>query len=63
MKKQLPCGYLFLIPQTKTGLTLNVKYTVNSGEEQSHGFNLAGTWDAGYEYTININMGTSIITE
>ena len=62
-KQRLPCGYLFLIPQTKTGLTLNVNYTVNTGEEQSHDFNLSGIWNAGYEYTVNINMGTSIITE
>jgi len=60
-KQELPCGYLFLIPQSKEGLTLTVSYTVNGGEELSHVFNLTGSWAAGVEYIINISMGTSII--
>lgn len=60
-KQALPCGYLFLIPQSKEGLTLTVNYTVNSGTETSHDFSLTGTWKAGTEYIVNISMGTSII--
>ena len=59
-KQALPCGYLFLIPQSKVGLTLTVKYTVN-GDASEYAFNLSGTWEAGTEYIVNISMGTSII--
>lgn len=59
-KQALPCGYLFLIPQSKVGLTLTVKYTVN-GDASEYAFNLSGTWEAGKEYIVNISMGTSII--
>lgn len=60
-KVSLPCGYLFLIPQSKQGLTLTVTYSVNGGTAQSYDFNLNGLWEAGKEYPVNINMGTSII--
>ena len=59
-KQVLPCGYLFLIPQSKEGMTLTVKYTVN-GDASEYTFNLSGTWEAGTEYIVNISMGTSII--
>ena len=59
-KQALPCGYLFLIPQSKEGMTLTVKYTVN-GDASEYTFNLSGTWEAGTEYIVNISMGTSII--
>ena len=59
-KQALPCGYLFLIPQSKVGLTLTVKYTVN-GDASEYAFNLSDTWEAGKEYIVNISMGTSII--
>ena len=62
-KQPLPCGYLFLIPQPKEGLKLTVTYTVNNGTEQSHDFNLAGSWEAGVEYFVNINMGTAVIPQ
>ena len=60
-KRALPCGYLFLIPQSKVGLTLTVYYTVDGGTETYYAFNLSGTWKAGTEYIVNISMGTSII--
>lgn len=60
-KQALPCGYLFLIPQSKKGLTLTVYYTVDGGTETYYAFNLSGTWEAGTEYIVNISMGTSII--
>ena len=56
----LPCGYLFLIPQTKSGKTLTVNYTLDS-TPKSKSFNLSGTWEAGLEYTINIYIGESFI--
>lgn len=59
-KQALPCGYLFLIPQSKEGLTLTVNYTVN-GDASKYAFNLSGTWEAGTEYIVNISIGTSII--
>jgi hypothetical protein len=58
-KRALPCGYLFLIPQSKEGMTLTVKYTVN-GDASEYTFNLSGTWEAGTEYIVNISLGTSI---
>lgn len=60
-KQALPCGYLFLIPQSKVGLTLTVYYTVDGSTETSYAFNLRDTWEAGTEYIVNISMGTSII--
>lgn len=60
-KQALPCGYLFLIPQSKVGLTLTVYYTVDGGTETHYAFNLTGTWEAGTEYIVNISLGTSII--
>lgn len=59
-KQQLPCGYLFIIPQSKEGLTLKVNYTVG-GVAKNHDFNLTGEWKAGHSYTININMGNNVI--
>lgn len=60
-KQALPCGYLFLIPQSKVGLTLTVYYTVDGSTETYYAFKLSGTWEAGTEYIVNISMGTSII--
>ncbi|MBR1665189.1 MAG: fimbrillin family protein [Bacteroidaceae bacterium] len=60
-KQALPCDYLFLIPQSKVGLTLTVYYTVDGSTETHYAFNLKGTWEAGKEYIVNISMGTSII--
>ena len=59
-KQLLPCGYLFIIPQTKEGLTLKVSYTVN-GDEKTHDFNFSGEWKAGHSYVVNVNMGTNVI--
>ncbi|MCR5819650.1 MAG: fimbrillin family protein [Bacteroidaceae bacterium] len=56
----LPCGYLFLIPQTKEGLSLTISYT-DGGTEKSKNYPLTGTWQTGYEYTVNIYVGASFI--
>ena len=58
----LPCGYLFLIPQTKSGKTLTVNYTLDN-TAKTRDFSLSGTWEAGLEYTINIYIGKSFIEE
>ena len=60
-KQLLPCGYMFIIPQSKEeNMTLKVSYTVD-GNAKEYTFNLSGTWAAGHSYTININMGTNVI--
>lgn len=52
----LPCGYLFLIPQDKSGLTLTVNYTVGGeAKEWSHTWN-SGSWAEGTSYIVEINM-------
>lgn len=60
-KQALPCDYLFLIPQSKEGLTLTVNYTVNSVAAEPKTFSLTSAWEAGKEYIVNISLGTSII--
>lgn len=55
-KQALPCDYLFLIPQSKVGLTLTVYYTVDGSTETHYAFNLKGTWEAGKEYIVNISI-------
>ena len=63
--QKLPCNWLFLIPQTQSGLSLEVKYTVdNVADVKTKVINLddqKGTWASGYEYTINIRVGTSFV--
>ena len=63
--QKLPCNWLFLIPQTQSGLSLEVKYTVDkSADVKTKVINLddqKGTWTSGYEYTINIRVGTSFV--
>lgn len=59
-KRLLPCGYLFIIPQSKEGMTLRVSYTVD-GAAKSYDFKLTGTWAAGHSYVVNVNMGNKVI--
>lgn len=59
-KQLLPCGYLFIIPQKKEGLTLRVSYTVD-GAAKNYDFKLTGTWAAGHSYVVNVNMGNKVI--
>lgn len=56
-KQQLPCGWLYLIPQSKSGITIEVTYSKNGGESKTKVYNLTGTWMAGYQYTVNIKIG------
>lgn len=56
--KLLPCGWLFVIPQDKSGLTLEVTYTKGGGSETTKNLSLSsGTWQAGKKYTVNIRIG------
>ena len=62
--QQLPCKYLFMIPQTRvadgtTGTYLEVKYTTSS--QKTAYIPLSIDWKAGIEYTINIKLGTTTI--
>ena len=60
--QQLPCGYLFVIPQSKQGMELVLTYTVGTTQKTKK-LDLDGQWDAGIEYTINIRVGSSFIEQ
>jgi hypothetical protein len=60
--QKLPCNWLFLIPQTQSGLSLEVTYTVDGGAVKTKDINLSVTWASGFEYTINIRVGTSFLS-
>ena len=58
----LPCKWLFVIPQEKsgesTGLKLEINYTKNSGDANTKYLVLpSGNWAAGKKYTVNILIG------
>ena len=62
----LPANYLFMIPQTRaangtSGTYLEVKYIVSGKSEQIATIPLALNWQAGYRYTYNIVLGTTLI--
>lgn len=60
--KALPCNSMFIIPQTLgDDSKLVINYTLN-GTSNNCEISLKGTkWAAGYRYTINIALGTSLI--
>ena len=51
-KQLLPCHWLFIIPQSKTSITIEVKYNTNQQKDIS----LTGSWVAGKRYTISIRI-------
>ena len=58
-KQLLPCGWLFFIPQSKSGIKIDVTYS-KAGGTTSNTKTLslpAGTWEAGKQYTVNIRIG------
>jgi hypothetical protein len=65
--ESLPCGHLFMIPQTSAangteGTYLEVKYTT-SGAKTAY-IPVQINWEAGKLYTISIRLGTkTILTE
>jgi hypothetical protein len=56
-KQLLPIGWLYVIPQSKVGMQLQIKYTKNGGTEKTMPIYLSGSWEAGYQYTVNIKIG------
>lgn len=59
----LPCNSMFIIPQTLgDDSKLVINYTLNGTTPKDCEISLKGTtWAAGYRYTINIALGTSLI--
>ena len=56
--KRLDCGWLYLIPQSKSGITIEVTYSKAGADPKTKTLNLSsGTWEAGYQYTVNIKIG------
>ena len=54
----LPCGWLYLIPQSKSGITIDVTYSKAGAASTTKTLNLSsGTWEAGMQYTVNIKIG------
>ena len=56
-KQLLPKGWLYVIPQSKDALKLQVKYTKDGGTEKTMPIDLSGSWAAGNQYTVNIKIG------
>ena len=54
-KKLLPCKWLFIIPQSKAGIQIEINYNGNKQKT----LNLSGTWEAGTKYTVDIRIGKS----
>lgn len=56
-KTLLPKEWLYVIPQSKEGMKLQIKYTKDGGTETTKLIDLSGSWAAGYQYTVNIKIG------
>ena len=59
-KELLPKGWLYVIPQSKEGMQLQIKYTKDGGTEKTMLIDLSDlsvSWAAGYQYTVNIKIG------
>ena len=57
-KQLLPCKWLFIIPQSKDGITIDVTYTKGSGDSKTKNLKLSsGSWEAGTQYTVDIKIG------
>ena len=61
--QQLPCGHLFMIPQTLgENAKLVITYTFSGRTPTTAEISLNGkTWEAGKRYTYNIRLGTNLI--
>lgn len=58
----LPCNSMFIIPQTlRNDAKLEIIYTLANTEKTCYIPMNGTTWAAGYRYTINIALGTSLI--
>ena len=57
-KQLLPKGWLYVIPQSKEGMQLQIKYTKDGGTEKTRTMDLSeDSWAAGNQYTVNIKIG------
>lgn len=57
-KQLLPKEWLYVIPQSKVGMQLQIKYTKDGGTEKTRTMDLSeGSWAAGNQYTVNIKIG------
>ena len=56
-KKLLPKGWLYVIPQSKEGMQLQITYTKDGVAKDPKVIDLSGSWEAGNQYTINIKIG------
>ncbi len=57
-KQLLPCNWLYIIPQSKDDIKIDVTYTKNGGTQTTKTLSLSsGTWTAGTQYTVNIKIG------
>lgn len=62
--KVLPCEWLFLIPQTKEGITLDITYNIGSGADKQNTIAIGtDSWVAGASYIVNIKVGTSFLKQ
>ena len=56
-KKLLPKGWLYVIPQSKDEMQLRITYTKDGVAKTPKLIGLSGSWEAGYQYTVNIKIG------
>lgn len=58
----LPSQWLFLIPQSKADVRLEIKYTIDGGAEKTKEINVGtGSWEQGKQYSVNIRVGSSFL--
>ena len=62
--KELPCQYLFMIPQTLTDqVKIEFKYKVGeNGVEKANSISLQGEWASNAQKNVKIKLGTSLIS-
>ena len=56
-KELLPKGWLYVIPQSKVGMQLQITYTKDGVAKDPKVIDLSGSWAAGNQYTVNIKIG------
>lgn len=56
-KELLPKGWLYVIPQSKDDMKLQITYTKDGVAKTPKLIDLSGSWAAGNQYTVNIKIG------
>lgn len=56
-KELLPKGWLYVIPQSKDDMKLQITYTKDGVAKTPKLIDLSGSWEAGNQYTVNIKIG------